>query len=44
MAMAALAETRDHETGRHIQRTKLYVKILVEYLYNQQPLLSLHKD
>ena len=34
MAMAALAETRDNETGRHIQRTKLYVKILAEYLYN----------
>ncbi len=35
MAMAALAETRDHETGRHIQRTKLYVKILANYLYDQ---------
>lgn len=33
MAMAALAETRDNETGRHIQRTKLYVKVLAEYLY-----------
>lgn len=34
MAMAALAETRDHETGKHIQRTKNYVKILAYYLYN----------
>lgn len=33
MAMAALAETRDHETGKHIQRTKNYVKILAYYLY-----------
>ena len=33
MAMAALAETRDNETGRHLQRTKLYVKVLAEYLY-----------
>lgn len=35
MAMAALAETRDHETGRHIQRTKLYVKVLAQYLFNE---------
>lgn len=34
MAMAALAETRDNETGKHIQRTKLYVKVLCEALYN----------
>lgn len=32
MAMAALAETRDNETGMHLQRTKLYVKELAEYL------------
>ncbi|WP_461206792.1 HD-GYP domain-containing protein [Clostridium sp. DL1XJH146] len=32
MSMAALAETRDNETGKHIQRTKLYVKVLTEYL------------
>lgn len=30
MAMAALAETRDNETGKHILRTKLYIKILAE--------------
>lgn len=34
MAMAALAETRDSETGYHIQRTKLYVKELCDYLKN----------
>lgn len=33
LVMAALAETRDNETGKHIQRTKLYVKVLAEYLY-----------
>lgn len=32
MAMAALAEIRDNETGRHLQRTKLYIKELVEYI------------
>ncbi len=32
MAMAALAETRDNETGEHLQRTKLYIKELAEYL------------
>lgn len=31
-AMATLAETRDNETGSHIQRTKLYVKELAEYM------------
>jgi putative two-component system response regulator len=34
MAMAALAETRDSETGYHIQRTKLYVKELCNQLRN----------
>lgn len=28
-AIALLAETRDEETGKHIQRTQLYVKILL---------------
>lgn len=32
MAMAALAEARDNDTGSHIQRTKLYVKELTEYM------------
>lgn len=32
MAMAALAETRDSETGFHLQRTKLYVSELCEAL------------
>lgn len=35
MAMATLAETRNHESGLHIQRTKLYVRILAEYLLHQ---------
>ena len=32
MAMAALAETRDYETGCHLQRAKLYIKELAEYM------------
>ncbi|WP_305806852.1 HD domain-containing phosphohydrolase, partial [Stenotrophomonas sp. YIM B06876] len=32
MAMASLAETRDDETGNHIRRTQLYVKVLAEKL------------
>jgi putative two-component system response regulator len=32
MAMATLAETRDHETGNHIRRTQLYVKALATAL------------
>ena len=32
MAMASLAETRDDETGNHIRRTQLYVKVLAERL------------
>jgi len=31
-SMAALAETRDNETGGHIQRTRHYVKVLAEAL------------
>ncbi len=31
-AMASLAETRDNETGNHIRRTQLYVKLLAEKL------------
>mgnify|MGYP006280819943 CR=1 FL=1 len=31
-SLAALAETRDDETGQHIIRTKKYVKLLAEYL------------
>ena len=31
-SMAALAETRDNETGGHIQRTRHYVKLLAELL------------
>lgn len=32
MAMASLAETRDHETGNHIRRTQNYVRILAVQL------------
>lgn len=32
MAMAALAETRDYETGRHLQRSKLYIRKLAEHM------------
>lgn len=32
MAMTSLAETRDSETGNHIRRTQLYVKLLAERL------------
>lgn len=32
MAMAILAETRDHETGFHIQRAKLYIRELAEHM------------
>ncbi|WP_379133867.1 two-component system response regulator [Paenibacillus sp. sgz500958] len=32
MAMAALAEMRDSETGNHIQRTKLYIEVLATQL------------
>jgi len=31
-AMASLAETRDNETGNHIRRTQLYVKLLADKL------------
>lgn len=36
MAMAALAETRDSETGLHLQRTKLYVGELCEALATRE--------
>ncbi len=35
-AMATVAETRDPETGGHIQRTKRYVKVLAEYLRDKE--------
>jgi len=35
LCMATLAETRDHETGGHIQRTQNYVKVLAEKLAEQ---------
>lgn len=35
LALAALAETRDNETGNHIRRTQHYVKVLAEALRNE---------
>lgn len=32
LAMASLAETRDNETGKHLQRTQRYVKLLAQKL------------
>lgn len=32
MAMASLAETRDNQTGHHLQRVKLYVRELAQYM------------
>ncbi len=32
LCLAGLAETRDPETGEHLQRTRLYVKIIAEFL------------
>lgn len=37
LAMASLAETRDHETGDHIRRTQHYVKVLAEALSRREP-------
>ncbi len=35
-SMASLAEYRDKETGGHIQRTRMYVKVLAEHLKNHR--------
>ncbi|WP_117194116.1 HD-GYP domain-containing protein [Rhizobium terrae] len=37
LAMASLAETRDHETGNHIRRTQHYVRALAEALKEHEP-------
>jgi len=34
IAMASLAETRDNETGKHIQRTQYYIMELAQHLQN----------
>ncbi|WP_311221279.1 MULTISPECIES: two-component system response regulator [unclassified Acidovorax] len=53
MAMTSLAETRDNETGNHIRRTQLYVKVLAErlrhhprfeYLLNDRTIDLLYKS
>ncbi len=35
-SLASLAETRDNETGRHIQRTQYYVRLLSEQLISKR--------
>jgi putative two-component system response regulator len=40
LAMAMLAETRDMDTGNHIRRTQLYVKVLAEHLARQPKFAS----
>lgn len=35
LSLATLAETRDNETGAHIIRTQNYVRVLAQYLANQ---------
>ncbi len=43
VSLAALAESRDNETGAHILRTQEYVKVLAQYLSQKpkyQPLLT----
>ena len=37
-SLASLSETRDHETGAHIMRTRHYVRILAEQLQKNGPL------
>lgn len=36
LSLASIAETRDNETGNHIIRTEYYVRILGEYLRNNE--------
>ena len=40
-SLAALAETRDNETGGHIRRTQRYVKLLAEAAAHREPYKSL---
>lgn len=44
MAMAALAETRDNETGYHIQRTKMFVKELCDQLRKKEKYADILKQ
>jgi putative two-component system response regulator len=37
VALAGLAETRDPETGKHIERTRTYVRLLAEHLHEHGP-------
>jgi putative two-component system response regulator len=44
MTIASLAETRDNETGRHIRRTQLYVRILAEKLRSNPRFVAINSD
>jgi putative two-component system response regulator len=44
LAMASLAETRDHDTGNHIRRTQFYVKTLAERLRTHPRFMSFFSD
>lgn len=44
MSLTTLAETRDRETGEHIQRTQLYVKTLAERLRNHPRFRAVLRD
>ncbi|MEA5060309.1 MAG: HD domain-containing protein [Candidatus Pelethousia sp.] len=37
MVLASIAESRDNETGIHLQRTQLYIKELAEYMSKMDP-------
>ncbi|MCU7959855.1 MAG: two-component system response regulator [gamma proteobacterium symbiont of Bathyaustriella thionipta] len=42
-ALARLAEARDSETGRHLERMQVYSAKLAQYIFQQQPELNLSK-
>lgn len=44
LALASLAETRDSETGYHIKRTQLYVKILAKQLQSHPRFFEIMSD
>ena len=44
LALASLAETRDTDTGNHLRRTQLYVKVLAESLQESKRFSSILTD
>ena len=44
LSLSSLAETRDPETGAHIQRTRLYVKLLAEQLRSHPRFTAIDDD